>query len=189
MFCILSPGWGVAAFFKSRIGDANGNNIKEARSRLIIANNSDNIIVSAIILALPIAIHLQELRVPEIIIGFIFWRFLSRSLKISYAFAVDILSKEYKSDIKQGQRILLALKSYMEIYLYSAALYSVLSPSLSSLESATLGALYVGTLTNISYVTDCIEIKHLVFVQVFATLSLIILSLAGYLSNAKKQED
>lgn len=187
LFSALSPGWGVADLFKSKIGGADGNSIKEARGKFIVANNIDNIVVSALILSLPIAIHLQGLKVPEIIIGFIFWRFLSRSLEISRAFVDDVLNKENKSGIDQSTRIKLALISYVEIYLYSAALYSVISPSLASLEAATLGSLYVGTLTNIVFVTDNIEIKHLVFVQIFATLSLIVLSIAGYLSNAKNE--
>ncbi|MDZ4183670.1 MAG: hypothetical protein U1D97_01670 [Desulfuromonadales bacterium] len=186
LFCVLSPGWSMAYFFKEMIRDVDGYNVKEARGKFIVFNNSGNLLVSAILFSVPIAIHLQCQKVPEVVIGFLFWRFLSRSLEISRAFVDDILDTKNESGIDQGVRIKLALKSYAEIYIYSAALYSVLSPCLSSFEEATLGSLYVGTLTNITYVTENIEIKHLVFVQVFTTLSLIVLSIAGYLSNAKK---
>jgi hypothetical protein len=179
LFSVASPGWGITEFLKSRICDAEG------RKKFIIANNTDNIIVSAIFLSLPVAIHLQGLNVPEIGIGLLFWRYFSRSLEISRAFVEDILESNKKSGLDQDERIKLALKSYAEIYIYAAALYSVLSPCLASLETATLGALYVGTLTNISFVTDQIEFKHIVFVQVFATLSLVVLSIAGYLSNSE----
>ncbi len=189
LFCLLSPGWVVADYFKTRICDEGGNLIKESRGKFITANNFDNFVISALFLTVPIAIHLHALFVPDIVVGVIFWRFLSRSLEISRAFVDDILNTENKSGLSQARRIKLALVSYAEIYLYSAALYSVLSPTLATLESATLGALFVGTFTNISYVTNCIHEKHLVFIQVFATLSLIVLSIAGYLNNAKKESD
>ena len=47
-------------------------------------------------------------------------------------------------------------------------------------------ALNVGTLTNVGYAfigSDASFVTNIVFVQVFATLSLVILSLAAYLSR------
>lgn len=184
---ICSPGWAITNFLKSRICNADGSSVKTARKEFIISNNTDNIIVSTLLFFGTFALHLLKF-VPDIFIGFLFWRFMSRSIEITYAFGNDILNERNESGIEKNQRIQLALKSYLEIYIYSAAFYFVLSPHLASLESAMLGALYVGTLTNISFVTNCIEMKYLVFLQVFATLSLIILSIAGYLGNAKPNQ-
>jgi hypothetical protein len=187
LFIVISPGWAITDGFKSKLVDTDTKSGKEARKDFILSNNTDNIKISALLLLLSIVIQELGWIVPSIFVGFLFWRFMSRSFEISRAFVDDILNSENKSGLDRKMRIELALRSYAEIFIYSAAFYSVLSPSLASLKTATLGALYVGTLTNVAYVSDCIECKHIIFVQIFATLSLVILSIAGYLSNIKDE--
>lgn len=181
---ICSPGWVVTDFLKSKIKYSDGIIIQKARQEFICLNNTDNIFVSVCFFLLTMAFHRSGFRIPDIFVGILFWRFISRSIEIAYAFTTDIIDANNQSGIEKGQRIQLALKSYLEIFLYSAAFYSVLSPHLT-FGDVLLGALYVGTLTDVKFVTECVEFKHFVFVQVFTTLSLIILSIAGYLSNSK----
>jgi hypothetical protein len=80
----------------------------------------------------------------------------------------------------------LAIRSYLEIFLFSAALYAVLSPSLQGISQSILASLYVGTLTNVPFVADKLCVPHIVFLQIFATLSLVLLSIAGYLGKVKR---
>ncbi|OIN91034.1 MAG: hypothetical protein AUJ20_12410 [Comamonadaceae bacterium CG1_02_60_18] len=50
-----------------------------------------------------------------------------------------------------------------------------------------LASLYVGTMTNVPDVAKSLTFPHLVFLQVFSTLSLIVLSIAGYLAKTKSE--
>lgn len=185
---ICSPGWFVTDCLKSKIKYSDGTIIQKARQEFICLNNTDNIFVSALLFLYAIAFHgsgFRILDIPDIFVGILFWRFVSRSIEIAYAFTADIIDANNQSGIGKGQRIQLALKSYLEIFIYSAAFYLALFPNVTSWGEALLNALYVGTLTNIDFVTKCNEFGYFVFVQIFATLSLIILGIAGYLSNSK----
>lgn len=115
-------------------------------------------------------------------------RFVSRSIEIAYAFGRDVLQNRPSSTkLRKGQRIRLALLSYLEIFIYSAAAYIML-PTVSSAHEALILSLNVGTLTNVGYAYTPPQpppVVALVFGQVFATLSLVVLSLAAYLSREK----
>jgi hypothetical protein len=115
-------------------------------------------------------------------------RFVSRGVEIAYAFGRDVLQTRASStNLRTGQRVRLTLFSYLEIFLYSMAAYTMLPTVLSAREALIL-ALNVGTLTNVGYAYPDSEtplVVTLVFGQVIATLSLVVLSLAAYLSRTK----
>lgn len=118
-------------------------------------------------------------------------RMISRSFEIGYAFSKDILggTEKNKSGLNKAKRIELALKSYLEIYIYSATAYMAVYNK-DIFEAITI-SLNVGTLTNVGYIFaekfNCYDFqRNLVFIQVFATLSLVVFSLAGYLSRPDK---
>jgi hypothetical protein len=114
-------------------------------------------------------------------------RFASRSYEITYAFVRDVFQTTTASTgLSKEERVRLALTSYLEIYLYSAAAYTVL-PTPAPYDALTL-ALNVGTLTNVGYAYSAVPNSfavNMVFVQVISTLSLVVLSLAAYLGRDK----
>jgi hypothetical protein len=118
--------------------------------------------------------------------AFIAWRFISRSIEITLAFGCDITTPFSASKLSNTARIKLAFTSYLEIFLFSAAYYSASSSELEGFRCSLLASLYVGTFTNVSCVAGKLPIPHLAFLQVFATLSLVLLSIAGYLGKVKR---
>lgn len=115
-------------------------------------------------------------------------RFVSRSFEITYAFGRDVLQDSVTTTrLTKYERIKLALISYIEIFSYSAAAYLLLPTVAGPADAITL-SLNVGTLTNVGYAfskPDAPLIVNIVFIQVFTTLSLVVLSLASYLSREK----
>lgn len=113
-------------------------------------------------------------------------RFVSRSFEILYAFSRDVLQQHVNTTgLKKFERIKLALFSYIEIFFYSAGAYLAL-PSHKDPLDAIWTSLNVGTLTNVGFAfpkNPDIGWNGIVFIQVFATLSLVVLSLASYLSR------
>lgn len=186
---VVSPDYWWAFRFKSRIkGRISNNNIKETLKSYVETNNRFNLF-SSIVLALfclvvyfytPISLLSQTLSAIAII------RLFSRSYEIAYAFGCDVFQKhESATGLKKHERIRLALFSYLEIFFYSAAAYTAL-PTIDSTSEAITLALNVGTLTNVGYAfAECGAsfVTNIVFIQVFATLSLVVLSLAAYLSR------
>jgi len=134
------------------------------------------------------------------------YRFISRSLEIIVAFGRDIFDKEkeYTEDGKldKFERLSLAIKSYFEIYIYSVSFYvTIINPCNNSswmlILKSLLMSLSVGSLTNVAYSQGkwdgCNEyllpeyLQFFPFFQVVATLSLVILSLAVYVSRKETQ--
>ena len=115
-------------------------------------------------------------------------RFISRAFEISYAFGGDVIARpRNKSGLSKYSRIQLAFRSYIELFLLSIPVYYAHCLADGRLESVTL-SLSVGTLTNVGYAFSKEHVLEttfifFVFLQVFATLSLVILSLAIYISR------
>jgi len=123
------------------------------------------------------------------LVGFAAWRFVSRCLEIAYAFGLDVLNRrQNRSGLDKYERLKLALFSYAELYLLAAGLY--LSTPLADGKiycqpfRAVIASLSVGSLTNVAYVVGepPSAWQLLPFLQVFATLSLVVLSLTIYVS-------
>lgn len=116
------------------------------------------------------------------------FRYISRSFEISYAFGKDVLQENHPSSgLGKYDRIKLALMSYMEIFIYSASAYLILPTVKEPIDALSL-SFNVGSLTNVGFAfgQDADLLSNMVFVQVFCTLSLVVLSLASYLSRTDK---
>lgn len=184
IWMILSPGYWIARNCKvACVVDADS---KALRARLIQNFNLWNLVISGVLLLVVLAIRSDGYRVHDLAAAFVAWRFVSRSLEIAVAFASDITTATRHSTLDNGDRMKLALRSYLEIFIYSASFYACFSAKWGGVSQSLLDSLYVGTLTNVSGVAQSLELlPHWVFVQVFATLSLVVLSIAGYLGKVK----
>lgn len=188
---LISPDYWWALHFKSRI-EARGINerMKKRLKVYVQMNNKINVGVSIVIMLLCFASYgINPDSFPsKILMCIAFIRFISRSYEITCAFVCDIFQKQKSvTGLNKYERIRLALFSYLEIFFYSAAAYMLL-PQITSAYDAVTVSLSVGTLTNVGYAFNfCGQntpfITNIVFVQVFATLSLVVLSLAAYLSR------
>ncbi|MEJ8847004.1 hypothetical protein [Variovorax rhizosphaerae] len=156
------------------------------RARLIANYNLWNLLLSTIIFVAVAATEHEGYGPFGISVALIVWRSISRSFEIAIAFGIDITTSRNASKLPNEARMKLALRSYLEIFLFSAALYSVTSLKSENISVSVLASLYVSTLTNVSYAADKLQIANLFFLQVFATLSLIVLSIAGYLGRVKR---
>lgn len=113
------------------------------------------------------------------------YRFISRSWEIGVAFVGDVSSEgRNRSGLGKYERLRLALWSYAEIFVYAAAVYTALSFSNNLLDGIVL-SLGVGTLSNVgmAFGGDRTWLGCLVFIQVLASMSLVLLGLVGFLSN------
>lgn len=194
----FSPDYWWARRFKFSLSQAvPAKNKAELRREYVLLNNKLNIWLSVV---LTLACFAARYLFPNssvfyalVILAVI--RFISRSVEIFVAFGLDVVQKEASSTgLKKEERIKLALVSYFEIYIYSAAAYLVL-PVVPNAYEAIILSLNVGTLMNVGYVYSskiygCLGggaayAVNMVFVQVFSTLSLVVLSLAAYLGRKK----
>nr|WP_140892324.1 hypothetical protein [Pseudomonas caspiana] len=155
-------------------------------ARYVKKNNHANLTISIGLALLTLtAFYINPTSIlTNLIIAFALVRFISRSAEIFYAFYRDaIQSGETSTALNKYERIKLALKSYLEIYAYSAPAYLAL-PCYDTMKALTL-SLNVGTLTNVgmAFSTPTYTANLLVFVQVFTTLCLVVLSLASYISR------
>jgi len=120
------------------------------------------------------------------------YRFISRNLEIILAFGLDVFDKTPKSNLNKFQRLKLAIYSYFEIYVYSISFYMMLIYDDNHTQFLILKSiqmsLSVGTLTNVAYSQGSPSgldswLQLFPFIQVFATLSLVVLSLSMYVSR------
>lgn len=175
---------------------------KKKLAEFIKTSNCWNIILSFILLCITIALQANYL-LEELFKAFVMWRYISRSFEIAIAFSRDILTSKSRSSLDNHARMKLAITSYFEIFIYSAAFYSAFSCDMQTIFEPILTSLFVGTLTNVSggigsLVQCCIFsydsvfwmslLKSSVYIQVFATLSLIFFGFAGYLGRVKSDK-
>jgi hypothetical protein len=176
----VSPGYWLARYYKGKIKCAK----EEATlARYLKLNNWLNLWISvAILLGVDLAATFGVEK--SVMAGLVFWRFLSRSTEIAYAFGKDVVSKSKPtSDLDKFDRIRLAINSYFEIVVYSAAFYFVVNTD-KSFVCSLLDSLGVSTLTNVPGAIEPNWIGFVVYGQVLTTLSLVVLSLAVYVSRA-----
>ena len=186
---IVSPDYWWAFRFKTRIkGRIQNANIKESLKSYVEINNKFNFYFSIVLAIACLAFYPPNPGsvLSQTLFALALIRLFSRSYEIAYAFGCDVFQQyESSTGLKKHERIRLALISYFEIFFYSAAAYASLPTITSASEAVTL-TLNVGTLTNVGYAFSKSEtpfVTNIVFVQVFTTLSLVVLSLAAYLSR------
>jgi hypothetical protein len=186
----ISPGYWLARYFKSRIDSFPKYQVMHARRRFIAANNRHNLYASAAICVLG---TVPDYRtglpfVAELIGAFVTIRYISRAFEIGFAFGKDVIKKAInRSGLSKFTRIQLAYRSYLELFLISIPVYYFHGISSDRLHAIIL-SLSVGTLTNIGYAFSegHTLIAVLIFAQVFSTLSLVLLSLASYISRERR---
>jgi len=177
--------------FKSRIKQFKSEQLRTASlKRYVEINNRLNLLIS---IALTASIFIAYVVVRhsatyQLLLAAGVIRLISRSFEVAYAFGRDVLQKsENTAGFDKFERIKLALVSYVELFVYSAGAYLVLPTTKGPVEAVAI-SLNVGTLTNVGFAfpdrTDLV-CNCMVFIQVFATLSLVVLSLASYLSREK----
>ena len=174
-------GYGFADYYK-------GNSDNDERKNFIQKCNIFNLFISLFLLIICIITVCYDKNFQSWLIGITFFRVYSRSIEIVYAFGKDALSEsDNKSKLTKFERIELAIRSYVEIYLYSAAFYITIIKDVDILKPLVM-SLSVGSLTNVAYSQspdllfyDWMQL--FAFCQVFSTLSLVVLSLAIYVSR------
>jgi hypothetical protein len=175
--------------FKSRIKQFEPEQMRTASlKRYVEVNNRLNLWVSIALTAsifIAYAVARQSVTYQLLLAAGVI-RLVSRSFEIAYAFCRDVLQQsENTTGLDKFERIKLALVSYVELFVYSAGAYLVLPSTKGPVEAIAI-SLNVGTLTNVGFAfPDRIGLvcNGMVFIQVFATLSLVVLSLASYLSR------
>ncbi|MCQ8860078.1 hypothetical protein [Plesiomonas shigelloides] len=184
----VSSGYWLARYYKNRLSYLPKERKKHLLRQFIKRNNTCNLIVSFIITILSFHLIKEEslgLFLINFISAFVLFRFISRAFEITYAFSNDVMShNKNRSGLCKERRIQLAIKSYIELYIVSAPVYYAFDLTCTKPEALTL-SLSVGSLTNVgaAFPTGYSYASNLVFIQIFSTLSLIVLSLAIYISR------
>lgn len=184
---IFSPDFWFANAFKNRIKQFVPNDeINLYLKEYITKNNSWNLLLSSVLFILLISHHSDQTSLfYGILLTMAVVRYVSRSYEIAYAFGRDVLQQSLTlSGLDKFERIKLALLSYTEIFIYSASAYLALPAVREPIDALSM-SLNVGSLTNVGFAfgQDASFFHNMVFVQVFCTLSLVVLSLASYLSR------
>jgi len=185
----LSPDYWWAKRFKSRINQFQPEQTRQlSLKRYVVTNNLMNFWVSVALTILLFLIHatVQESIFFQLILATAVIRYISRSFEIAYAFGLDVIDKSKNTTgLDKFERIKLALVSYAEIFIYSAAGYMAL-PAVKDPLEAIVASLSVGTFANVGFVfpdRNGLLCNSMVFIQIFATLGLVVLSLASYVSR------
>lgn len=181
---IFSVGYAFSDYYK---GDARG----RLRRRFIQQCNRCNLIISLLLMAVSFFVVFMEFKLLiPFITGINCYRFISRSLEIVVAFSKDVFrTYQNRSHLRKFQRLKLAMNSYLEIYLYSASFYVVLITAdyAPATWKALVMTISIGTLTNVAYSQEIKNLSSFLqlfpFIQVIATLSLVVLSLTMYISR------
>jgi hypothetical protein len=184
----VSPGFWLARCKKNRIDAFPKHLIKRSRRRFIVANNKHNLYFSALVCLLAfIPSRGNEIGFwVNLLWAFATFRFISRTVEIALAFGSDVLLRaKNRSGLHKHMRIRLAFNSYVELFLLAAPVYYAHAIAVGRIEAIKF-SLFVGTLTNVGDVFKSTPlVVNLVFLHVIATMSLVILSLAVYVSRAK----
>lgn len=130
-----------------------------------------------------------------IIVSFFLIRAISRSVEIAYAFTKDVIEIDEKNTmLTSGERIVLGIKSYIEIILNYSVIYYLLSiyqkyndffkwfkpwDDLSDLSFALFRSIGISSFTGIS----ASNLDYIAIIQLFSSLSLVIFAFAKYISG------
>ena len=184
---IMSPGYLFSRYYKNKIDGLEKSIRSKILKRYLKILNKINLYISVIVSSFFLAsFSFLESHIYLLLSGFITFRFISRVLEIIFSFTNDVLSKTNKSNLTKHDRIKLAAYSYIELFFIMAPVYIINGTASNSLVAISM-SLSVGTLTNIGLVVtnNSPVYANIAFVQVFATMSLVIFSLAMYLSREK----
>lgn len=190
---VYSPDYYTASIFKSLSGYNRRKFLANYYQTIYVKTwNKVNIYISIFCYVIML-MAINNAYVFSLLFWLSFVRFFSRCSEISIAFFHDVIRKPEKSIQKRNtfltkyERVRLAVNSYFEIYLLSAAMYLTNKPFTGSWQSSVIDTLSVGSLTNVGRLVADSSTGNEVyaFVQVFTTLVLVIMSLAVYLGREK----
>lgn len=203
----ISPSWLWSDIFKINIKrNTQYDSLKVqkvVRKEFIAYKNLFNIGISVLLII--IAMYVGISRHPNsfgclVLVGLIFYRVLSRSLEIILAFGDDAFTIEKKSTLKSSERLILSITSLFEcilnytlVYYFMGNYASLWEPFINSLQCSTLYtcvSLSEPVCCSISnmYVTQS-TMSWLQITQMIASLTLIFLSLAIYISGSRKNKN
>jgi hypothetical protein len=187
----ISPDFWWAKRFKSRITQFEVEDLRVASlTRYLKANNTVNLWTSVTLTTAVFCAHAiaPQSGTYQLLLAAALIRFISRSFEITYAFVRDVLNASRSATtLDKFDRLRLALKSYAEIFVFSAAAYMVLPASRGVMDSIMI-SLSAGTMTNVGLMLGAVGnsmLNDLVFVQILATLGVIFLGLTAYLSRQR----
>ena len=171
-------------YFKEQVEANSSIHSKKNNKAILVAKYNNLNLFTSVIIFFALPFILSESSV-NYLLWIVMFRFASRLIEISYAFLKDVLyEKGSTTKLDKFMRIRLALKSYVEVFFLSAAMYTFWPNSLAPYSYNTLIQSFgVGTFTNISPVLTGTPLDFLVYIQVFSALSLIVMSLAVYISR------
>ena len=184
-YCLfLSPGYWFARYYKNQIVMLCPDAESAVRKAYLKSMNLWNLLLTCLFSISYLVFMLFHLYFVEMFSGFIAFRFISRMFEVLYAFTCDVLSNKNRSNLTKDERIKLALFSYIELFFLSAPIYIILDLVCDPI-SAFSASLSVGTLTNVGFLVNngSSIYANVAFIQVFVTMSLVIFSLAMYLSR------
>lgn len=175
---------------------------KRTRKLFILYSNWSNLIVTSyltIIAVFNLYDEIISLFFVNIMIVFIILRTLSRVIEIIYAFYNDVVSTnmthnleigERASNLKRGNRISLAIHSYVEVTLLFALIYYLLQIGPKVLNEEYINIiLYSFSVSafNASFIESTYTfVNFLHVIQVVTSMTLIILAIASYLGIKDK---
>jgi len=201
-FCfIISPNFFFVNFYKNQltrryINTISRNGKSKFRKQLIAELNNNNLLFSLIIFLI---IFISQIKPNHnyILISFVVYRTISRSVEIIIAFGKDAITRQNRSNLQKFDRIELAIKSYFEVLINFTTIYFLLFfDSSEKIIDAFFFSLGINTLTDVpfrDFLSDCLLQnnilinKFLIALHVLTILTLVVLALAMYISDAKKK--
>lgn len=187
---VVSPGYWIARCRKNWIDAFPRYRRLHSRRRFIVASNKYNLYLSFVLCV--VALTPSRNGHPGFFAEFL-WaiaavRYISRTFEIALAFGLDVIARgQNRSGLSKYTRMQLAFRSYVELIFLSAPVYYAYAVVLDQGKALVL-SLSVVTLANVGYAfpENHGAQAYLVFPQVIATLSLVLLSLASYISRERK---
>ena len=190
---LLSIDYLLSSKFKDMLDFYQLDNKTKTKSNLIKSFNLSNLLLTfTILIASIISVNYN------FHITFFLWlcsiRFISRLIEISLAFYRDVIIEPERikledDSLNKFSRIKLAVNSYIEVFLISASLYTfTFKIGTAGLFTSLNLSFGVGTLTNTSALLNRFNnpyLETLMYLQIFTTLVLVIMSFAIYISRDK----
>ena len=189
---VVSPGYWIARCRKNWIDAFPRYRRLNARRRFIVASNKYNMYLSLVlcVVALTPSRDVHSGFLVDFLWAMAAVRYISRTFEIALAFGLDVIDRrQNRSGLSKATRMKLAFRSYVELIFLSAPVYYAYAVVLGQGKALVL-SLSVVTLANVGYAfpENHGTQAYLVFPQVIATLSLVLLSLASYISRERKSK-
>ncbi|PLR59077.1 hypothetical protein CYU11_03205 [Vibrio parahaemolyticus] len=192
IFSLFTVDYLLSSIFKERVDFYDVKDRNKSKSCLIVVFNYVNVAFSFVLLFLAY-FSVSMNWYTETVAWLCAIRFISRCIEITVAFARDVITKPAvetaKGKLTKYDRMQLALKSYIEVFVLGASVYVLtLPPGGISLITAVNMSFGVGTFTNTSSAISSMGFQTLillVYMQVFTTLTLVVMAFAIYIGRSK----